>query len=100
MILSMLSVSTCMRLHCSPRFQAAHACLHCISLCVLGLILNPHMLQFAVAEGLVWRAVEVYQHLDLGALSAPSEGQQVAAAADTPVQIALVTLTDLALAVR
>ena len=100
MILSVAPVSICMRLHCLHLSNAAHACLHCSNPCVLGLILPPRMLQFAVAEGLVWRAVEVYQHLDLAALSAPSEGHQVAAATDTPVQIALVTLTDLALAVR
>lgn len=58
------------------------------------------MMQLAVAEGLVWRAVEMYQHLDLGALAGPPQGRQVAAASDTPVQIALVSLTDLALAVR
>jgi hypothetical protein len=56
--------------------------------------------QLAVAEGLVWRAVEMYQHLDLGALAGPPQGRQVAAASDKPVQIALVSLTDLALAVR
>lgn len=48
----------------------------------------------------MWRAVEMYQHLDLGALSGPSDERQVASASDTPVQIALVSLTDLALAVR
>jgi hypothetical protein len=58
------------------------------------------MMQLAVAEGLVWRAVEMYQHLDLGALAGSPQGRQVAAASDTPVQIALVSLTDLALAVR
>lgn len=58
------------------------------------------VVQFAVAEGLVWRAVEMYQHLDLGALSGPSDNRQVAASTDMPVQIALVSLTDLALAVR
>ncbi len=58
------------------------------------------MVQFAVAEGLVWRVVDMYQHLDLGALSGPSDERQVAASTDTPVQIALVSLTDLALAVR
>ena len=61
---------------------------------------NGTVLQFAVAEGLVWRAVEMYQHLDLGALSGPSNERQVAASTDMPVQIALVSLTDLALAVR
>ena len=57
-------------------------------------------MQLALAEGLVWRVVEMYQHLDLGALSGPSDQRQVAASADMPVQIALVSLTDLALAVR
>ena len=89
-----------MPLCCCRQSHAACICLHCINLCALGLTVHHGLLQFAVAEGLVWRVVEVYQHLDLGALSAPSEGQRVAAATDTPVQIALVTLTDLALAVR
>lgn len=40
------------------------------------------------------------QRLDLGALANTSDGKQVAASTDTPVQIALVSLADLAAAVR
>ena len=59
--------------------------------------------QFAVAEALIWRCVEMLQRLDSGALSASSGNggqRQVAAATDAPVQIALVSLSDLAAAVR
>lgn len=58
------------------------------------------MMQFAVAEGLVWRAVEMVQRLDLNALSDASGKKHVAAATDTSVQIALVSFADLAAAVR
>ena len=58
------------------------------------------VLQFAVAEGLVWRAVEMVQRLDLDALSEAPGEKHVAAATDTPVQIALVSFADLAAAVR
>jgi hypothetical protein len=62
--------------------------------------------QFAVAEALIWRSVEMLQRLDRGALTVASSGngdggqRQVAAATDAPVQIALVSLSDLAAAVR
>lgn len=65
----------------------------------------PKHAQFAVAEALIWRCVEMLQRLDRGALSGPSGNgdgsqRQVAAATDAPVQIALVSLSDLAAAVR
>lgn len=57
-------------------------------------------MQVAVAEGLVWRLVEMVQRLDLNALSGASDEKRVAAATDTPVQISLVSLADLSAAVR
>ena len=57
-------------------------------------------LQIAIAEGLVWRVVEMAQRLDLKALSDGSGERHVAAATDTPVQISLVSAADLSAAVR
>ncbi|KAK9908805.1 hypothetical protein WJX75_003140 [Coccomyxa subellipsoidea] len=56
-------------------------------------------LQAAIAEGLVWRLVEMVQRLDLGALSDGSGEKHVATATDTPVQISLVSAADLSAAV-
>ena len=56
--------------------------------------------QAAIAEGLVWRLVEMVQRLDLGALSDGSGEKHVATATDTPVQISLVSAADMSAAVR
>ena len=56
--------------------------------------------QFAVAEGLVWRCMDMAQRLDRGALSAGRGQPHVAAATDAPIHISLVSLADLSAAVR
>jgi len=59
--------------------------------------------QVAVAEPLVWRAVECVQRLDLrGAAAAAGggSGRRVAAATDTPLAISLMAVADLTAYVR
>ena len=53
-----------------------------------------------MSEPLIWRAVEMLNMLDLGAATQPVPGQAKAAATDLPVQISLVTASDIAASVR
>ena len=53
-----------------------------------------------MSEPLIWRAVEMMNRLDLGAATKPVPGQAKAAATDLPVQISLVTASDIAASVR
>ena len=52
--------------------------------------------QVAVTETLVWRFVEMVERLNLGALSAQQDQQTVAAAADSPIRVSLINVSDLA----
>lgn len=57
-------------------------------------------MQVAVAEPLVWRVMDMVTRLNLDAATQPVPGQTVAAATDLPVQISLVTASDVAASVR
>lgn len=57
-------------------------------------------LQVAVAETMVWRTAAFVERLNLDALSGPEDSQAVSTTADTPVQISLAAMSDLAASVR
>ena len=57
-------------------------------------------MQISLSETLVWRAAEMVQRLDLGSLSETAEGDQTEAATDVPMQMSLVSISNLSGKVR
>ena len=57
-------------------------------------------MQISLSETLVWRAAEMVQRLDLGSLSEAGEGDQTEAATDVPMQMSLVSISNLSGKVR
>ena len=57
-------------------------------------------LQVSLSETLVWRAAEMVQRLDLASLSGAGNGEQTEAAADIPMQMSLVSISNLSSKVR
>ena len=57
-------------------------------------------MQVSLSETLVWRAAEMVQRLDLASLSASTEEEQTEAATDVPMQMSLVSISNLSGRVR
>ncbi len=57
-------------------------------------------LQISLSETLVWRAAEMVQRLDLPSLTAPEDEEHTEAATDVPMQMSLVSISNLAGKVR
>ena len=57
-------------------------------------------MQISLSETLVWRAAEMVQRLDLTSLAAPEEEGPTEAATDVPMQMSLVSISNLSGKVR
>ncbi len=57
-------------------------------------------MQISLSETLVWRAAEMVQRLDLASLSPPADESHTEAATDVPMQMSLVSISNLAGKVR
>ena len=57
-------------------------------------------MQISLSETLVWRAAEMVQRLDLASLAAATEEQPTEAATDVPMQMSLVSISNLSGKVR
>ena len=57
-------------------------------------------MQISLSETLVWRAAEMVQRLDLTSLAAPEEEGHTEAATDVPMQMSLVSISNLSGKVR
>ena len=56
--------------------------------------------QISLSETLVWRAAEMVQRLDLGSLSDTGDAEHSEAATDVPMQMSLVSISNLSAKVR
>lgn len=59
-----------------------------------------HGAQVSLSETLVWRAAEMVQRLDLASLTAPGDEGHSEAATDVPMQMSLVSISNLTGKVR